>query len=109
VRSYVSPNTLVFWGIWESVEICHGDSHISVWCFEHLLVPHHVEGVVKVIRDLLSLLFICSSLSTVGIALLALLPLLVSFSIDDRSSLLTLKTKSPRRGGKIGKLGKPRG
>ena len=79
----VSPNIPIFWGVWESVEVFHGDSHVSAWCLEHLLVPHHVEGVVKVIRDHLPLFFICSSLSTIGVALLALLPLLIGFFIDD--------------------------
>ena len=48
-----------------------------------MLVPNHIDGVVKVIGDQLSLLFVCLSLSAVSVALLTLLPLLVSFSVDD--------------------------
>ena len=48
-----------------------------------MLVPHHVESVVKVIWDQLPQFFICSSLSTISIALLALLPLLIIFFVDD--------------------------
>ena len=83
MRPYVGPNTLVFWGVWESIEVLHGDSHVSAWCLEHLLVPHHVESVVEVIRDQLSLFFVCSLLSAIGVALLAVLPMLIGFSVDD--------------------------
>jgi hypothetical protein len=47
------------------------------------LVPHHVESVVEVVWDQLPLFFICSSLSTVSIALLTLQPLLIGFSVKD--------------------------
>jgi len=45
-----------------------------------LLIPHHVEGIVKVVWDQLSLLFFCSLLSTFGVALLSLI---IGFSIED--------------------------
>jgi hypothetical protein len=48
-----------------------------------LLVLHHVESVIKVIQDQLPLFFTCSSLSAIGVALLALLPLLIGFSVED--------------------------
>jgi len=74
-----------------------------------LLVPNHIKGIIKVIWDQLALLLICSLLSPISVALFALLSLLIGFSIDDRSSLLTLKTRCPRRGGKTGKREKPGG
>jgi len=74
---------LILWSVWESVEVCHGDSYISAWCLEYLLVPNHVEGVIKVIWDQLVLLLICSSMSSISVALFVLLSLLVSFSVDE--------------------------
>jgi len=48
-----------------------------------LLVPHHVEGIIEVVWDQLSLFFFRMLLSTIGIALLALLSLIIDFSIED--------------------------
>jgi hypothetical protein len=42
---------MIFWRIWESFEICHGDNYVGAWGHEHLLVPHHVEDVVEVVWD----------------------------------------------------------
>ena len=83
VCPYTSPNALVFWRVWKPVEVCHGDNYISARGFEYLLVPHHVEGVVEVVWDQLSLFFFYPLLSVIGIALLALLSLFVDFSVED--------------------------
>jgi len=82
VCPYTGPDTLAFWCVQESIEICHGDSHVSAQVFEHMLVPHHVEGIVEVVQDQLSLFF-CPSLGAVGVTLLALLSLVIGFSIKD--------------------------
>jgi hypothetical protein len=85
VRPYASSDILVFWRVRESFEIRHGNSHISARGLEHLLVSYHVESIIEIVRDQLSLLFffVCSSLGTTGVALLALLSLIVGFSIED--------------------------
>jgi len=109
VCPYVGSNTLVFWGVWESIEVCHSNSYVSARGLEHLLVPHHVESTVEVVWDQLLLFFICPSPSVISIALFALLPLLIYFSIKDWFVVANMKTKSPHRGGKTGKWGKPGG
>ena len=83
VCSYVGPNILVLWRVRESLEICHNDGHVGAWGLEHLLVSHHVKSIVKVVRDQLPLLFFFmrSSLGVVGVALLALLYLIVGLPI----------------------------
>jgi len=50
------------------------------------LVSHHVESVIKIVWDQLPLLlfFVRSSLGTIGVALLALLSLIISFPIEHR-------------------------
>jgi len=48
-----------------------------------LLIPDHVESVTEIMRRELAFL-VCASLGTVGVALLAELPLLVCFSINGR-------------------------
>jgi len=48
---YVGPNALIFWSIWESIKVCHGDGYIGAWCLEHLLVSDHVESIIKVVWD----------------------------------------------------------
>ena len=83
VCSYAGVNTLVFGRVWELVEVCHGDSYVRARGLEHLLVSHHVEGVVKVVWDQLSLFFFRPLLSTIGVALLVLLSLIIGFSIED--------------------------
>ena len=106
---YVSPNTLTLRSIWESVKVCHGDDYISAWHLEYLLVPNHVKGVIKVIWDQLPLLLICSSLSTVGVALFALLPLLVGFSVDDWFVVANIEDLVSTSWWKIWKAGETRG
>ena len=109
VCSYVGLNTLVFCGVWESVEVCHGDSHVSAWCLEYLLVPNNVEGVIKVIQDQLLLLLIYSSLSTISVALFTLLPLLVVFSIDDWFVVADIENQISSSRWKNREAGKTRG
>ena len=86
VCSYAGPNVLVFWRIRESFEICHSNSHIGAWGLEHLLVSHHVESIIKIVRDQLPLLlfFVRLSLGAIGVALLTLLSLIISFPIEHR-------------------------
>jgi len=81
--AYAGSDTLALGSIRESIEVCHGNSHVGAWRFVDLLIPDHVKSVAEVMRRELSFL-ICASSSAVGIALFAELPLLVRLSIDDR-------------------------
>jgi len=74
-----------------------------------LLVPNHVEGVIKVIWDQLALLFICSSLGTIGVVLFALLPVLVSFSVDDWFVVADIENQISSSWQKNQKTGEARG
>jgi len=29
MRPYVGTNVLIFWGIWKSIKICHGNGHVG--------------------------------------------------------------------------------
>jgi len=49
MRSYVGSSVLIFWSIWKSIEICHGNGHVGTWCLEHLLISNHVESIIKVV------------------------------------------------------------
>ena len=82
---YTGPETLAFWRIQESIKIRHGDSHVRTWGFEHWLVSYHVKSVIEIVWDQLPLLFLfmCLPLSAIGVALLALLSLIIGFSIED--------------------------
>ena len=82
VRAYAGSDTLVFRGIGEPVQVCHGDSHVSAWRLVDWLVPDHVESIAEVLWPKLPFL-VRSLLSTIGIALLAKLLLLVGFAIDN--------------------------
>jgi len=86
VCSYAGPNVLVLWHIRESFEIHHNNSHIGTRGLEHMLVSHHVESIIKILWDQLPLLlfFVLASLGTISVALLALLSLIISFSIEYR-------------------------
>jgi len=106
---YVNPNTLILRSVWESLEVCHGDSYISAWRLEYLLVPNHVEGVIKVIRDQLALLLICSSLSTISVALFTLLSLLLGFSVNDWFIVADIENQISLLRWKNRKSGKSRG
>ena len=82
--SYVGPNILVLWCVQEPFEIRHSNSHIDAWGLKHLLVPYYVESIIEIVRDQLLLLFffVCSPLSAIGVALLALLSLINGFPIE---------------------------
>jgi len=82
VRSFAGSDTLVFWGIGEPVQVCHGDSHVSTWRLVDWLVPDHIESIAEVLWRKLSFL-VRSPLTTIGIALLAELLLLIGFAIDN--------------------------
>jgi len=82
VRSYAGSDTLIFWGVGEPVQVRHGDSHVSAWRLIDWLVSDHVESIDEVLWRKLPFL-VRSPLSTIGIALLAELLLLVGFAIDN--------------------------
>ena len=84
VCSYAGPNVLVLWRVRESFEIRHSNNHIGAWGLEHLLVSHHVESIIKIVRDQspLLLFFVRSSQGAIGVALLALLSLIVGLPIE---------------------------
>ena len=82
MRSYTGSDALVLWGIGESVQVCHGNSHVSAWRLVDWLVPDHVESIAEVLWRKLSFL-VHSLLSTIGVALLAELLLFVGFAIDN--------------------------
>ena len=109
VCPYTGPDTLAFWRVWESIEIHHGDSYISAWGLEYWLVSHHVESIIEVVRDQLSLLFFCPSLSTIGVALLALLPLIIGFPIKDWFVIADIEDQISFARGENWEAGKTRG
>jgi len=82
VCSYAGSDTLVFRGVREPVQVCHGDGHVSAWRLVNWLVPDHIESITEVLWRKLPFL-IRSPLSTIGIALLAKLLLLIGFAIDN--------------------------
>jgi hypothetical protein len=57
------------------------------------LISDHVECVIKVIWDQLPLLLICSSLSTISIALFVLLSLFIGFTVDDRFVIVDIENQ----------------
>jgi len=93
--SYTGSDALALWGIRESVQVCHGYSHISAWRLLDWLISDHVESITEVVWRKLPFL-IRAPPTTIGIALLAELLLLVCFASTTGSSLLTLKIRSPR-------------
>ena len=109
VCPYAGPDTLAFWRVQELIEIRHGDGYISTQGLEHLLVSHHVEGVVEVVRDQLSLLFFCPSLGTIDVTLLALLSLIIGFSIEDWFVVADIEDQISSMRGKTRKREKPGG
>jgi hypothetical protein len=74
-----------------------------------LLVSNHIKGVIEVIWDQLALLLICSSLSPISVALVALLPLLIGFSVDDWFVVAHVEDQISSSGWKNRKAGKTRG
>ena len=73
-----------------------------------MLVSHHIESVIEVIWDQLALLLICSSLTPISVVLLALLPLLIGFSIDDWFVVADVENQISSSGWKNQKAGKTR-
>ena len=91
------------------IEILHGDSYVSAQGLEHRLVSYHVESIIEIVRDQLSLLFFYPSLGTIGVALLALLSLIIGFSIEDWFIVADIDNQISSTRGKTGKRGKPGG
>ena len=71
-----------------------------------MLVSNHIESVIEVIWDQLALLLICSSLTPISVVLLALLPLLIGFSIDDWFVVADVENQISSSGWKNQKTGK---
>ena len=92
VRSYTGSDALVLWGIGKSVQVCHGDGHVSARRLVDWLIPDHVESITEVVWRKLPL-FIHAPPSTIGIALLAELLLLVDFAIDNWFVIADVKDK----------------
>ena len=82
MRPYVGSNVLIFGSIGKAIQVCHGDSHVGAWCLVDLLISDHVKSIIETMWGEL-LFLVCSSLGTVGVALLSLLSLLISFSINN--------------------------
>jgi len=81
MRSYTGSDALVLWGIGESVQVSHGNSHVSAWRLVDWLIPDNIESIAEVVWRKLPFL-VRTPLSTIGIALLAELLLLVGFAIN---------------------------
>jgi len=90
MRPYTGPDALALQGVGESVQICHGDSHVRAWRLVDWLIPDHVESITEVVWRKLSFL-IRAPPSTIGIALLAELLLLVGFAVDNRFIVADVK------------------
>ena len=98
MRPYIGPNVLIFGGIGKAIQVCHDDGHVGAWCLVELSAlgaSCRSSSARRWARSALrcSRCCLCSSVS----------PSTTS------SSLLTLRTKSPHRGGKTGKREKPSG
>ena len=81
MRPYVGSDVLIFGSIGKAIQVCHGDGHVGAWCFVDLLISDHVESIIEITWGELSFL-VCSSLGAIGVALLSLLSLFVSFSVN---------------------------
>jgi len=108
VCPYVGPDVLIFWSIWKSIEVCHGDGYISAWFLEHLLVTDYVESIIKVVWDKM-LLLVCSSLSTISVALFTLLSLFVGFTVNNWFNIADVENQISSSRWKDQKAGKTRG
>ena len=82
MRPYVGSDVLIFGGVRKAIQVCHDDSHVGAWCLVDLLISDHVKSIIEIMWGELSFL-VCSPLGAVGVALLSLLSLLVSFSINN--------------------------
>ena len=90
--SYTGPDALALRGIRESVQVCHGNNHGSAWRLVDWLISDHIESITEVVWRKLSFL-IRASPSTIGIALLAELLLLVYVAVDNRLVIADVKDK----------------
>jgi len=106
--SYIGSDALVLLSIRESVQVCHGNSHVGTWRLVDLLIPNHVEGVAEVVRRELSFL-ICSPLSAIGVALFTLLSLFVGFAINNWFVIADVENQISSSRWKDWKTGKTRG
>ena len=105
---YVGSNVLVFRSIEEAIQVCHGNGDIGAWCLIDLLISDHVESIAKIIWDKL-LLLVCSSLGTVGVALLSLLSLFVGFAFNNWFVIADVENQVTLSGWKDWEAGKPWG
>ena len=108
MRSNIGSDALVLWSIRESVQVCHGNSHIGAWRLVDLPIPDHVESITEVVCCELPLL-VRSPLSAIGVALLAELSLLVGFAIDNWFIIADVEDQISSPGGKTGKRENPEG
>ena len=92
--SYTGSDALALRSIRESVQVCHSDSHVSAWRFVDWLISDQVESIAEVMRCKLPFL-IRAPPSTIGIALLAELLLLVCFAVDNWFVIADIKDKIP--------------
>ena len=82
MRPYVGSDVLTFGSVGKAVQVRLGDCHVGAWCLVDLLISDHVKSIIETMWGEL-LFLVCSSLGTVGVALLSLLSLLISFSINN--------------------------
>jgi len=107
MRTYVGSNVLIFGSIGKAIQVCHGDGHVGAWCLVDLLISDHVESIIEIMWGKLSFL-ICSSLEAVGVALLSLLSLLVSFSINNWFIITDVEDQISSSRWKDWEVGEPR-
>jgi len=74
-----------------------------------LLVPNHIEVIIKVIWDQLALLLICSSLSTISVVLFTLVSLLIGFAVNDWFVVADIENQISSSRWKHWKAGKAQG
>jgi len=82
VRSDTGSDPLALRGIREPIQISHSDSHIGARRFVNLLISDQVKSVAEIMRRDLTFLIRASS-GAIDVTLLAELPLLVCFSVND--------------------------
>jgi len=90
--SYAGSDALALRSIRESIQVCHSNGHVSAWRFVDWLISDHVESIAEVMWCKLPFL-IRTPPSTISIALLAELLLLVCFSVNNRLVVADIKDK----------------
>ena len=90
--SYTGSYALALESIRESVQVFHSNSHVSAWRFVDWLISDHVESIAEVMWRKLPFL-IYAPQSTIGIALLAKLLLLVWFSVNNQFIVADIEDK----------------